>query len=65
MTEMAALAYGLVTSFTMASLFRNRREQRHNPPILTLMSWLLLSFSAAFGTLLLGYAGVQALGAAA
>jgi heme/copper-type cytochrome/quinol oxidase subunit 3 len=64
MTEMAALAYGLVASFTMASLARNRREERRNPPTLTLMSWLLLSFSAAFGALLLGYAGIRALGAA-
>ena len=65
MTEMATLTYGLIASFVMASLLRNRREQRGNPPILTLMSWLLLSFSAAFGALLLGYAGIEALGGAA
>ena len=61
MTEMAALAYGLVASFVMASLARNRREQRRSPPILMLASWLLLSFSAAFGVMLLGYAGIAAL----
>lgn len=61
MTEMAALAYGLLASFVMASVTRNKRERRHNPTILMIFSWALLSFSAAFGVILLGYAGVRAL----
>ncbi|PZU11495.1 MAG: hypothetical protein DI605_00410 [Sphingomonas sp.] len=56
MIEVAALFYGVLASFIMASVSRNRREERINPPIVTLFGWVLLSFSAVMGTLLLGYA---------
>lgn len=62
MTEMAALAYGLLATFVMQSVHRNRRAARANPPILTLFAWGLLGFSAACGLILLSYAGCRAIG---
>jgi len=62
MTEMAALAYGLLATFVMQSIHRNRREARANPAILTLFAWGLLGFSGALGVILIGYAGLKALG---
>ena len=65
MTEMAALAYGLLATFVMQSVQRNRKTQQTNPPILTHFAWALLGFSAALGVILLGYAGWETLGGAA
>ena len=60
MTEMAALAYGLLATFVMSSVSRNKRHARANPPILNLFALALLGFSAALGAMLLGYVGWQA-----
>ncbi|MDO6416501.1 hypothetical protein Q4F19_19110 [Sphingomonas sp. BIUV-7] len=57
MLEVAALFYGLLASFIMASASRNKREARGHPPILTLFGWAMLSFSAVMGAMLLAYAG--------
>ncbi len=62
MTEMAALAYGLLATFVMQSVQRNRRAARPNPTILTLFAWGLLGFSGAFGMILMAYAGLKSLG---
>lgn len=62
MFEAAALFYGLIASFVMASASRNRREKRHNPPVVLLAGWLLMSFSGAIGLMLLGYAAVKTTG---
>ena len=56
MFEVAALFYGVLASFIMASASRNRREARRNPPIIQLFGWAMMAFSAAMGVLLLGYA---------
>lgn len=57
MLEVSALFYGVLASFIMASMSRNRREQRKNSPVLAAFGWLMLAFSGAMGTMLLGYAG--------
>jgi len=57
MIEVAALFYGVLASFIMASVSRNRREQKGNPPFLAAFGWLLFAFSGSMGTMLLGYAG--------
>ena len=56
MFEVAALFYGVLASFIMASASRNRREARRNPPAVQLFGWAMLAFSAAMGAMLLGYA---------
>jgi hypothetical protein len=56
MLEVAALFYGVIASFLMASVSRNKREARGNPPIVTLFGWSMLSFSAVMGALLTFYA---------
>ena len=44
MLEVAALFYGVIASFIMASTARNRREARRNPPIVALFGWFMLAF---------------------
>ena len=61
MFEFAALTYGMIVSFVMASTSRNRREARNNPPILHAFSWTLMTFSATTGVGLMGYCGYSAL----
>jgi choline-glycine betaine transporter len=61
MFEFAALTYGMIVSFVMASTGRNRRDARTNPPLLTLFGWTLMTFSATTGVGLLGYCGYHAL----
>jgi hypothetical protein len=57
MFEFAALTYGVIASFIMASASRNRREARSNPPLLIVLGWMLMAFSFSVGVGLLGYAG--------
>ena len=64
MFEFAALTYGMIVTFVMSSTTRNRREARHNPPILTLFGWTLMTFSGTTGLGLLGYCGYSALSGA-
>jgi hypothetical protein len=61
MFAFAAVAYGALTSFVVASVSRNRREARSNPIILAAFGWLLMAFSATAGVGLLGYASYSAL----
>ena len=61
MFEFAALTYGVIASFVMASANRNRREARKNPPLLSLFGWVLMAFSLSVGVGLLGYCGYSAL----
>lgn len=61
MFEFAALTYGVITSFVMASVHRNRREARAHPPVLMLFGWTLTAFSLTTGVALLGYAGYHAM----
>jgi hypothetical protein len=57
MFEFAALTYGLLASFVMASTSRNRRERRRNSKLLTLFATGLMAFSAAFAVMLIFYVG--------
>ena len=60
MFEFAALTYGVITSFVMASVHRNRREARAHPPLLVLFGWTLMTFSLTTGLGLLGYCAYHA-----
>ena len=57
MFAFAALTYGMLASFVMASVSRNRREARANPPILNLFGWTLMAFSMAMAAMLIGSIG--------
>ncbi len=61
MIEFAALTYGVLASFVMATVSRNRREARTNPPMLSLFAWVLAGFSLTAAVMLIGYVGWQAL----
>ena len=61
MFELAALTYGVIASFVMASVSRNDRDARTNPPVLTLFAWLMAAFSLSLALLLILYVGWQAL----
>ena len=61
MFELAALTYGVLASFVMASVTRNKRQERRNPPILTLFAWVLAAFSLSLGVMLILYVGWNAL----
>jgi hypothetical protein len=65
MFEFAALTYGVLASFIMAAVSRNKREARGNPPVLTLFAWLFAAFSLSSAMLLIGYVGWSALSGAA
>lgn len=65
MLEVAALFYGVLASFVMAIVSRNRREARTSAPMVTVFGWFLLAFSAAMGVLLLGTAAYKILGSVA
>ena len=61
MFEFAALTYGVIASFVMASVSRNRRQQRAHPPLLIGFGWMLMAFSLTVGIGLFGYCGYHAL----
>ncbi len=60
MFEVAALTYGVLASFVMASVTRNKRAARQNPPMLSLFAWALAGFSLGSAILLIGYVGWNA-----
>lgn len=64
MFEFAALTYGVLTSFILSSVNRNRRGGVRNPPILNLFGWGMMSFSLAAAALIVGYAAYDALSGA-
>lgn len=61
MFPIAALTYGMLASFVMASVHRNHRQARQNPALLTLFGWMLMAFSLTIGLGLLAYVGYHAL----
>lgn len=62
MLTFATFFYGVLASFVMASISRNKREQRQHPQILTLFGWGMMSFSGVLAVLLLAYAGLSVAG---
>ena len=65
MFEFAALTYGLITSFVMASASRNRRAARSHPKVLVMFGYGLMSFSLSVGVGLFGYAGYSVMNGSA
>ena len=61
MLEFATLTYGVLASFVMASVSRNKREARLDPPVLTLFAWLLTAFSLSLALMLIVYVAYRAL----
>lgn len=61
MVELAAITYGVLASFVMASLTRNKRTARRNPPMLSLFAWCLAGFSLGSAIMLIGYVGMKTL----
>lgn len=51
-----ALAYAFLTTFILSSLSRNRREERPDAPVLTLVGHGLMAASATGGCLALSAA---------
>jgi hypothetical protein len=55
MFEFAALTYGMLASFVLASISSNNRANRDNPRIVTLFGWTLMGFSLTLSLLLSGW----------
>lgn len=55
MFEFAALTYGMLASFVLASISNNNRANRDNPRIVTLFGWTLMGFSLTLSLLLSGW----------
>jgi hypothetical protein len=62
MFEFAALTYGMLASFVLASFSNNKRAERSNPRILTLFGWGLMAFSLTLSLLLTGWLTYQTIG---
>jgi len=56
MLSFLALIYGFMAIFVVSSLERNRRDNIHDAPVLTLAGHGLMAASAAGGCLILGSA---------
>ncbi len=54
MLDIAVFIYGLLAAFVLTSMKRNRRDQRPDAPILSLVGWGLMSASFTLMALLLG-----------
>jgi hypothetical protein len=62
MFEFAALTYGMLASFVLASISNNKRADRANPRIVTLFGWGLMAFSLTLALLLSGYVAYEVMG---
>ncbi|MET4895637.1 hypothetical protein RN629_00515 [Sphingomonadaceae bacterium jetA1] len=56
MLEFAVFTFGMLASFLLSGLRRNKKAQRANPPMLHHMGLVMMGFSGTMGILLLGYA---------
>jgi multisubunit Na+/H+ antiporter MnhB subunit len=63
MTEFFVFAYAMLAMFVIMSMQRNKREQRANPQMVTLVGWGLFSLSSTLAVLLGAVALALALGA--
>lgn len=61
MFEFAALTYGMLASFVLASLANNRKANRADPRIVTMFGWGLMAFSATLSMLLTGWVAMRAI----
>jgi hypothetical protein len=62
MFEFAALTYGMLASFVLASISNNKRANRENPRIVTLFGWSLMAFSVTLSLLLSGWLAYDSIG---
>lgn len=61
MLEAVVFTYGMLASFVLSGATRNAKARRANPRMLQYVGYVLMSFSAALGILLLGYAAMMSL----
>ena len=64
MFEFAALTYGMLASFVLASISNNKKANRVNPRIVTLFGWGLMAFSLTLALLLSGFVAYRVIGGA-
>jgi hypothetical protein len=62
MFEFAALTYGMLASFVLASISNNKKAARPSPRIVTLFGWGLMAFSLTLSLLLTGWLTYQTIG---
>lgn len=62
MFEFAALTYGMLASFVLASISNNKKADRASPRIVTLFGWGLMAFSLTLSLLLSGFVAYQTIG---
>ncbi len=62
MFEFAALTYGMLASFVLASITNNQKAKRDNPRIVTLFGWGLMAFSLTLALLLSGFVAYRTIG---
>jgi sterol desaturase/sphingolipid hydroxylase (fatty acid hydroxylase superfamily) len=62
MTEFFIFIYALLAMFVLAAMQRNRREERPNPQMVTMVGWGLFSLSSTLAVLLGAVALAFALG---
>nr|WP_294813769.1 hypothetical protein [uncultured Sphingomonas sp.] len=62
MTEFFIFVYAILAMFVLFSMQRNRREQRPNPQMVTMVGWGLFSLSSTLAILMGAVALALALG---
>jgi uncharacterized membrane protein len=62
MFEFAALTYGMLASFVLASISNNKKANRANPRIVTMFGWCLMAFSLTLSLLLSGFVAYKTIG---
>lgn len=62
MFEFAALTYGVLASFVLASASNNKRANRANPRVVTLFGLGLMAFSLTLSVLLSAWVAYQVAG---
>jgi hypothetical protein len=62
MFEFAALTYGMLASFVLASISNNKKADRANPRVVTLFGWGLMAFSLTLSLLLSGLVVYKTIG---
>jgi len=64
MLEFSVFTFGMLASFILSGLGRNKKAQRANPPMLHYMGLVMMGFSTTLGVLLLGWAAAMMVGVA-
>ncbi|MDQ1232069.1 MULTISPECIES: hypothetical protein [unclassified Sphingomonas] len=64
MLEFCVFTFGMLASFVLSGLGRNKKAKRAHPPMLYYMGLVLMGFSGALGMMLLAYAAAMMVGIA-